>query len=358
MGIQSFIKRAFGFSVEELDEDTDVNLNTVDTQMIPTLRPQTDAPAPAVTSQPITGPLPDDMPVEIIDGILEVVNESLPSLVRECLDRDAQRMRLYQAMGDSFREYVGRLAVTASAEARNAVNDDRTRLQTELEQLRTERKAMEQKREEQKEQILSEQRQRRALTERVRDLESKLNSFDAEKEQYQLEIKSLLNKLRAAEVRESDEEALQHRIDELQAEMKAMHAANTDLKAEIDAKDQEIGELTSKISELESAGALKVALDARSEMLGESPVVAEPEPATAAMAEEEPAPKAAPRKRRGRPRKDAAPAVESDNMSEVDWLLPGGAPASGSGVTSDPDFGYQPPQRTLFHEDDNQPTLF
>lgn len=355
MGIQSFVKRAFGFSVEEIDEETDVNLNSMDSQMIPTLRPAAEQQAaPPRTELAATGPLPEDMPVEVIDGILAVVNESLPSMVRECLNRDAQRLRLYNAMGASFKEYVNRLASDASAEAHNALNSDRERLQAELEQLRGERKQMETKRDEQKEQILSEQRQRRALTERVRDLETKLNSFDAEKEQYQLEIKSLLNKVRAAEVREGDDEELRRQMDRLQAEMKALHTTNTELKAELADKEREINELSIRLSEAESASALKVALSARSEMLGEAAPEAEPAEAEA-QADEAPAP--APKKRRGRPKK-AAPVADNDSP-EVDWLLPGGAPASAAGG-ADPDFGYQPPQRSQVHPtlDDNQPTLF
>lgn len=348
MGFQSTIKRMFGFSVEDLDDDTDINLNTVDSQLIPTLQPSADAPAPPATTL-TTGPLPEDMPVEVIDGILSVVNESLPPLVKECLDKNAQRTRLYEAMGEQFKQYVARLATTASAEAQNAVSGDRSRLQTELEQLKTERKNLEQKREEQKEQILSEQRQRRALTERVRDLESKLNSYDAEKEQYQIEIKSLMNKIRASEVREGDDEELKKRIDELQTQMKAMHEENADLKAQLSNREQEVNELEAKVSELESAVSLseavtRVSADAAGEY-GET--------------QEDAAP-AAPKKRRGRPRKSQpTPAVDpDDDIANVDWLLPGGSPSAGFNNSGESDFGYQPPQRSNFHEDDNQPTLF
>lgn len=359
MGIQTFFKRAFGFSVEELDEDGNININSVDSQMIPTLSPVADAPAPAMTSQPVGGPLPDDMPVEIIDGILAVVNESLPSLVRDCLDRDAQRMRLYQAMGESFKKYVGRLAAAAGDEARNAVNADRARLKEEIEQMAAERKQIEQKRDEQREQILSEQRQRRALTERLRDMEAKMNSFDAEREQYQLEVQSLVNKLRVADVRESDEAELRAEIERLGAEVRSLTQDNARLKDDVDSKEREINELSARINELESASVLDAAIERRNEMLGVAagPASEEPEAAAGADAADEPAAPSRPKRRRGRPRKDAVAAPESD--TDVDWLLPGGAPASaGPGPGADSDFGYQPPQRTLFHEDDNQPTLF
>lgn len=356
MGIQTFFKRAFGFSVEELDEDGNMNINSVDSQMIPTLSPSADAPAPAFTSLPVGGPLPDDMPVEIIDGILAVVNESLPSLVRDCLDRNAQRVRLYQAMGESFKEYVGRLAATAGDEARNAVNADRAKLKEELERVEADRKLIEQKRDEQKEQILSEQRQRRALTERLRDMEAKVQSFDAEREQYQLEVQSLVNKLRVADVRESDEASLRAEMERLRAEIKALADENARLKDDVDSKDHEINELSAKINEIESASVIDAAIERRNEMLGVTRQASDEDAATDADADAAPA--ARPKRRRGRPRKDT-PASVSESDADVDWLLPGGAPASSaSGGGVDPDFGYQPPQRTLFHEDDNQPTLF
>lgn len=348
MSIQQFFKRAFGFSVEDLDEDTDINLNSVDSQMIPTLRPGVQAPAaPQKTEMSASGPLPPDMPVEIIDGILSVINESLPPMIRECLDRDAQRMKLYQAMGVSFKEYVSRLASDASTQAAKAVNDDRARVQAELEQLRSDRKQMEQKRDEQKEQLLSEQRQRRALTERVRDLENKLNSFDAEKEQYQLEIKSLLNKVRVSEVKDADDTELRARIEELTRE-------NNKLKADMVNKEQEINELTAKINELESASVLDQALNARSQMMGTDDN--ENDTATTANTPQRK------KRRRGRPRKEdfAGAETESDLMlgEEVDWLRPGGSPMSSSASGSDSEFGYQPPQRNHITDDENQPTLF
>ena len=152
---------------------------------------------------------------------------------------------LADMLGQSFKEYVTRIAEITRSNALKAMDGDRSKLQIELDSLRSERKQLEAKRDEQKSQLLSEQRQRRALNDRVS---------------------------------ESDE------------------------------------------------------------------------------------PKQ--KRRRGRPKKDTSAARQSrqdssDGLDDIDWLLPGGAPASAAHhPSSDPDFGYQPPQRPSFPVSDAQLTLF
>ena len=47
-------------------------------------------------------------------------------------------------------------------------------------------------------------RQKRTFNERIRDLERQLAAAMAEKEQYDLEVKSLMNKLKVQQVQQSD----------------------------------------------------------------------------------------------------------------------------------------------------------
>ena len=224
------------------------------------------------------------------------------------------------------------------------------KLQIELDSLRSERKQLEAKRDEQKSQLLSEQRQRRALNDRVKDLEAQISAFEAERDQYQLEIKSMINKMRVAGVRESDDAELQNRIKELTDK-------NAGLTRILEEKDSEIADLSSRLNEAQSAQALENALSARSEMTGENADTAEEQSVSES---DEPKQK----RRRGRPKKDTSAARQSrqdssDGLDDIDWLLPGGAPASAAHhPSSDPDFGYQPPQRPSFPDSDAQLTLF
>ena len=155
------------------------------------------------------------MPVELLDMITGIINESLPPLVKNSIDKESQRTMLADMLGQSFKEYVTRIAEITRSNALKAMDGDRSKLQIELDSLRSERKQLEAKRDEQKSQLLSEQRQRRALNDRVKDLEAQISAFEAERDQYQLEIKSMINKMRVAGVRESDDAELQNRIKEL-----------------------------------------------------------------------------------------------------------------------------------------------
>lgn len=280
---------------------------------------------------------PGEMPAELLDAILGIINAELPPIASKCIDREAQRRYLASALGAPLTQFAEALKRKAVSE----LTGDRKKMQTELEELRADKKEFSSKREEQKAALLSEQRQRRALNDRNRDLESKIAELDSEIEQHKLTISSLMNKMRVAEVAEGDSEALREEISRLKEQIAEKDSA-------LQAKEQENTAMAEKIAEFESAAALDAALEQRREAAGEAPA-------------EAPAP-AATRKRRGRPRKQQAYSPGADDTSaeidSVDWLLPGGVPAGHVPHTSDPDFGYQPPKHAPAPDSDAQLTLF
>lgn len=330
MSLYSFLRRMFG-------ADPDAAEDEFDELEAPTASERHVLPAAV---RPDGDPTPEGaeecvLPEPLLDAILAIVNDSLPDVVGKCLDRDAQRAYLTRALGPAAAE----AARVMKSGAIRELTGDRAKMQTELEELRAERKEVNSKREEQKATLLSEQRQRRALTDRNRDLESKIAEMDAEIEQNRLTIASLMNKMRVAEVADDD-----------------MRTLRDDLKA----KDGEIKELkealAAKIAELEAPRALEAALEQRREIAGEPLRTADEETAETAK-EEKPR-----RRRRGRPRKPAYEPDATDSTADidsVDWLLPGGAPAGHVAPhVSDADFGYQPPRQAPAPDSDAQLTLF
>lgn len=319
------IKRAFGvsesYSYAEFDE----------------VEKEEKAPATAETSEIETPAAPGDEETGLLDAILNIVNASLPPLVSESIDRERQRARLYETLGDSF-------TLFAAAMRRKAISEltgDRAKMQTELDELRAERKEVASKREEQKANLLSEQRQRRALQERNRDLETKISELDAEIEQHKLTISSLMNKIRVAEVSEGDVTAIKE----------SYEARIETLNAKLEAKEAETVELSARIAELESPLALSNALEQRREMTDGAD-----EPSVAEAAE--PQPKKQRRKRRKPASPQGEPSAELAELESVDWLLPGGVPAGHTPPGPDPDFGYQPPRTIPEPDSDAQLTLF
>jgi hypothetical protein len=451
MAILASLKNFFGMSTtdEEFDGDIEASLNESVQALpgVPVLQPATDVKSVANTEMPLGAP--GDMPVEVADAVIDIVDEALPPFVRDCIDRDAQRRKLLEVMTPAMSGYVARIAAETRSAALSSTAGDRDKLQQEVEALRQERQRLDSKREEQSGQLLAEQRQRRALTERVRALEAKEATYEAEREQYELELKSLMNKLRVAEaggevaatapspaavvdtetaekLQASEQKVteLTARIEELtarlaqvepmanelqtsrihEAEFKAQvdaellksrqlratvseleqKLAKSDRAAEIEslnntiatlqarladtsaidamqatisAKDAEIADLQNRLSEATAPAALDALLAERQRMLN---------PEGEAETQQR-----APKRRRGRPRKNPVAEEVSgafndvdDSASElansVDWLLPGLDTASAHPQqVSDPEFGYQPAKKSAYAAaDDNQPLLF
>ncbi len=101
-------------------------------------------------------------------------------------------------------------------------------LNAEIERLRSESKKIDNDRSAIKERQLSADRQKRALTDRVHELEQQLAALDAEREQLQLENKSMLNKLKVAQIQGSDEQ-LQLKCHELEQKAAELTAQNDNL---------------------------------------------------------------------------------------------------------------------------------
>lgn len=348
MSFSSFLRRAFGSEESEVAEEFD-DLD----------RPAVAVDAPQQSIAPAEPAAAASIPEALADAILAVINSQFPPALAACVDPEAQRRWLEAQMGPALAVYVGEVNNGAMRE----LTGDKARIQSELEELRAERKEVAGRREEQKAALLSEQRQRRALADRNRDLESKINELDSEIEQHKLTISSLMNKMRVAEVSEADVESqAAAEADRLRVEVESLRSrlAEQDKRladaAEVIAradevfadKDREIASLVEKVAELESASALQQALDDRRK---NSP------------ADDAAEPSETPRRRRGRPRKQQLPPPDaasdsSADLEEIDWLLPGGVPAGHTGHVADPEFGYQPPKQTPAPDSDAQLTLF
>ncbi len=333
MAFSQFLRNMFGSSGSDAEFD-DLDHSDVDAAPASTPVPSTDGNGAAQANSDT------ELPTELIDAILAVINSQLPPVAAQCIDREAQRRYMASVLGSPLAD----LAESMRRKAVSELTGDRAKMQAELEELRAERKEVSGKREEQKAALLSEQRQRRALNDRNRDLEAKIDELDSQIEQHKLTIASLMNKLRVAEVTEGDSQALRDDIARLQRTV-------SERDETIEAKEREITELSEKIAAYESASALEAALEQRREASGEN---------AADRTAEAPA---APKKRRGRPRRQNTRAYDPENdasadLDSVDWLLPGGVPAGHTPPSSDPDFGYQPPKHTPAPDSDAQLTLF
>ncbi len=228
---------------------------------------------------------PDALPQEIFRTVVNIFNESLPQFVRQSVDEKAQQKYIYDALDDSMKEYIKSLSDIAVQRTEMMYEADRNRLSREMQSIKEQSKRVADTSAEMKEQKLSAERQKRALTERVHDLEQQIDTLLAEKEQFELENRSLANKLRVVSTRESDEadgatdqesEAriaeLTSKLDEANNQLEKYVSDIDTLKKRCEMADTMINDLNHKAS---AANASKAENDDLQSKLSESASLAE-----------------------------------------------------------------------------------
>lgn len=203
MSVFSKLKCALGFSPSEDDEEEFNELQSSDSEEI-SEESHSSVDDRLRSSRGETsecGPIPepdDSLPGKIFDEAIRLFNEWQPEFVSSCLNTEAQRAYLFKAMDEKVRQSLREAAEAARSHALAILESERRRASEEVNELKRRNEQLEEKRKEMKTAQLSADRQKRALSERVHDLESQVAQLEADKEQYQLENRSMLNKLRLA----------------------------------------------------------------------------------------------------------------------------------------------------------------
>lgn len=259
MALFKNIKRAFGFSVEvddlDLEESSDdySSKNKSDNSTVIT---ESQSQKDEVTEK-------EEAQVEkirnaIFDGVVELFNKSMPDFIKSSIDEEAQKNYIFNSLDASVKNYIENIASDARRRCETKWNNERARTQNEMASMKAQLKELEESKNEWKRQQLSVERQKRALSDRLHDLENQVASLEAEKEQYDLENKSLINKLKVSGVKEDDVENLRQEVERLQKELAAAREnspASEGIETnneELEQKDAEIKRLKERLSALES----------------------------------------------------------------------------------------------------------
>jgi uncharacterized phage infection (PIP) family protein YhgE len=379
MSFKTSLLKAFGFSsVEDDDYDEMSDLPSAlpltrqsprDSVVEPLIDEGVVADAPTTTES--QAPSSDDdcnnFPLTIFDGLLKVFNDAQPDFIKKCLDIEAQRRYLYNSIDSSFKEYMAQFQDQARVVADRRHDHILKKIDSETADLRRQLDAANKSLEEAKEQNMSAVRQRRAFNDRIRDLEQQVEAEKAEKDQYALETKSLLNKLKVAQVQTAGSDAdtaeeidrLRRSLDEMKSRLDSAEAERQELSRRVDEKQKELDDA---LAELQKAKETKITVAFEPQPVPD-PTQSEPEkPAVDEAPKEEPV---APRRRQRKPRR--SPKVETPAISAIDdtldtteWLIPtppAGASKSASAV-SDAEFGYHEPTREEPPLSDAQLSLF
>lgn len=140
------------------------------------------------------------VPNEIFTSVVKIFNETLPDFLKSTVDEKLQREYLYDALSASMKEHLQSLSEVAREECNRRYETERINMHREMETLRQKSQKVESDSADSKKLQLSAERQKRALNERISEMEKKLATLQAENEQYVLENKSLINKVRLAAV--------------------------------------------------------------------------------------------------------------------------------------------------------------
>ena len=281
MSIISSFKKALGFPNEfddddldalEFDDDNNISIPKRNEKSIKPQQPINTAPI-AVTpiADPIKPiqPINAELPGEVFDAIIELFNATQPEFVSQCLSVEKQRAYILERIDNSLREKLVLEAENARRHGEQQWETERQKLNADLEKLRSEYHFMKQQREEFQSAQLSAARQKRAMTDRIHDLEHQVSTLQSDREQLQLENRSMINKLRVIAVRntsnDADTEAQNQRLAQenvdltdkvlhyeksakkLSEECEQLRNENATLKKDNSAKSEEITRLQSEL---------------------------------------------------------------------------------------------------------------
>lgn len=126
-----------------------------------------------------------DLPGDLFDALIEQFNAAQPDFISKCLSTDAQRAYLLNSLSDSLKQRLNNTGLKI-ASANNQADDsaERERLQRRITSLEADVKASDSLRQENRKLQLSIERQKRALLDRINDLEAQVAKSHAEKEKF------------------------------------------------------------------------------------------------------------------------------------------------------------------------------
>ncbi|MBD5232834.1 MAG: hypothetical protein HDS65_01510 [Bacteroidales bacterium] len=230
MSLFSVVKNIFGFGPDvEFDVETSDDVET-DTPALPTAEePSATDDTPQVEGLVEVPTLPEidpEMKRKIFEGVVAMFNESLPGFLANSVDPAKQEQLLVDALDKGLVDYLNGLMLSAEQYAEAKLKGATETARRESERLRSDMQQIEQQRTTLREQQLSADRRRRALADRVTDLEAQLASAEAEREQFELERRSLLNKLKVSDVQPGVVEELRQEVDTLRAQLAAAAQEN------------------------------------------------------------------------------------------------------------------------------------
>ncbi len=187
----------------------------------------------------------------IFEKVVEIFNKSLPPFLAQSVDKQAQIKYLREAMDGGVKAYLDSLAAQAQAYCEQRWHQTRESMAAELDAIKAKADDIEKKSADMQQKQLSADRQKRALSDRLHDLESQVVRLEADREQYELENRSLVNRLTVAGVQQEDVDSARAEIERLNSEIRKLRENPGESRAaEADALRIQIDEMRGAIDDL------------------------------------------------------------------------------------------------------------
>lgn len=256
MSIWNSVKQAFGFGGD--DDDTDEFTTAAPTYAVT----DTGAEPPAAPTEPATQQASDTQPAadaaadadgqqqlsaDLFDAVIALFNQTMPDFVSRCISTEKQRQYIYDSLSESLRQRLAAAESAASAAELDRLRTECDNLRHQTDDLTNQAQRVEPLLQEVKKLQLSADRQKRALTDRMRDLEQQLTKANEERER-------LITRRGAP--RTADDDEAHRRVGELTRQLEAEQqetARQTTLREQLEVKvkmtDAMMLELRAKVAE-------------------------------------------------------------------------------------------------------------
>lgn len=248
MALFRSIKRAFGFS-DNGDEPNDEldGINGERGAKRPYVNPfKTDDKSAQETGKSEDAPVAptsNEVSEQLLSEVIAIVNRNLPPFVVDNLDVEAERKSIGEALKPSVDAFMKQVKDESAA--------DRQTDKTTIAELQ--------------EKVKTTEAQRRAVLAKYNDMQNKVANLEAEREQFELENKSLLNKIKVMKVKagdtdfsdideavasiDSSKKELESLTQEYQTKMEITNALISELRADAATKSDEVKKLNQQLAD-------------------------------------------------------------------------------------------------------------
>lgn len=153
-----------------------------------------------------------DMPVALLDKITELINKTIPDIILNTIDKEAEKREIYEYLLPSFADYINFISRKIRDNGDVVFTDMEIKSREKIEELENKLNCALQREEDYKGRYLSAERQKRALSDKAQELEQRIERSDSDREKSDSQRIDLNNKLRALSQQKSQAEEESERL--------------------------------------------------------------------------------------------------------------------------------------------------